>query len=275
MTRINPLIHILIILLAGNLQAQTSADFHPYLSDTFHVNLGLFAPKQNFDIRANGSSPGDEIDFDETVGVDNSEKTFSGTFRWNFGEKWSVWGQVWTTDSKGSETLTEDVQWEDLVFQAGTNVAAGVKLQVIRLFFGREFWSGPQYEFGAGLGVHALKIDAFIEGEAFINGEESGFHRGGVDASQPLPNIGVWYYYSPSSRWLLSARVDWLSASVGDYSGNLWNAAAGANFAITDHFGLSLEYQVFRLDVDIEGGDWNGAAKISHSGPFLSLTASW
>ena len=120
-----------------------------------------------------------------------------------------------------------------------------------------------------------MKLSAYIEGEAFINDEASGFERGAVDASAPLPNIGAWYYYSPSARWLFQARVDWLSASIGDYSGGLWNVAAGVNFQFTKHFGLELDYQFFQLNVDVDDSDWNGSAKASTSGPFVALTASW
>jgi hypothetical protein len=41
-----------------------------------------------------------------------------------------------------------------------------------------------------------------------IDGVPTGFQRGDVDASAPMPNIGGWYYFSPSKRWLLEARLE-------------------------------------------------------------------
>lgn len=272
--------HVALSLAAGTLLTASASslcaqEYHPYLTDTFHVSGGAYISKSDFKFRADGTIPGDEIDFDEALGVDDSHTTPSLTFRWNFGEKWSFWGQGWKTDSSGTAILTEDVNWEDLTFREGSNVTAGVDTSIARLFFGRKFHTGPQHEFGAGLGLHWIKISAYIEGEAFIDDETSGFQRGSVDASAPLPNIGAWFYYSPASRWLLKARVDWLSANIGDYSGGLWNVSAGVNFQFTEHFGLELDYQFFQLNVDVDDSDWNGSAKASTSGPFVALTASW
>ncbi len=271
-------VHFLVLLMslaATNAWAQSSEDYHPFLTDKYQLQVGLFAPSMNFDIQASGRVPGDDIDFDKVLGIDDSERTPEIAFRWNFGEKWMVSGQAWTTDSSGGAILTKDVEWEDLVFQAGSNVRAGVENSVIRVFFGRRFSTGPQHEFGVGAGLHWMKVNAFIEGEAFINGEASGFQRGSVSSGVPLPNIGAWYYYSPAPHWLLSARLDWLSANIGNYKGGLWNSAVGANFQISRHFGIGLQYQFFQLDVDVDKSDWKGKAKISQKGPFLALTATW
>jgi hypothetical protein len=54
------------------------------------------------------------------------------------------WGQYWATDNSGEAVLTEDVEWEDVVFKEGTFAAGGVELDVVRAFFGREFNLGPE-----------------------------------------------------------------------------------------------------------------------------------
>ena len=263
------------MLLTSSVLAQSSSDYHPYLTAKFQLELGVFAPKKTFKIEVDGTVPGEEIDFEDSVGLSDSEETFAGTFRWNFGEKWSVWGQGWTTSNSRTAILKNDVEWEDLVFEEGTNVSAGAEADVARIFFGRKLSSGPQHEFGAGFGLHYLKIGAFIEGEAFINGESSGFQRGDAVAESPLPNIGGWYYYSPSPKWLLTARIDWLSASIGDYNGSLWNAGGGVQFQFSEHFGVGLDYQFFRLDADVDNTDWRGSIEFDQSGPLLYVSANW
>jgi hypothetical protein len=37
-------------------------------------------------------------------------------------------------------------------------------------------------------------------------------------------DTGAWYMYSWSPKWMLQVRGDWLSATIGDYSGSLWDA---------------------------------------------------
>ena len=255
--------------------AQESDQTHPYLSDRFQLAIGVFAKQQGFKIAADGTVPEEEIDFDKTLGVDDNDTSAALTFRWKFGEKWSVWGQYWKVNANGGAVLTEDVKFEDLVFQHGSTVAAGVHNKVARVFFGRKFSQGPRHEFGLGLGFHWLEISAYIEGEALINDIPSGFQRGAVDASAPMPNIGGWYSYSPSKRWLLEARLDWLDVSVGDYSGGIWNSSVGVQFQAFKHLGIALNYNYFSFNADVDSDDWKGGAKLKYRGPFLALTTNW
>jgi hypothetical protein len=280
-TRINKLLFLINALLMASTMAPTLAtaqepdQTHPFLSDRFQLAVGVFARQQDFKIGADGSAPEEEIDFDETLGVDDDDTSASLTFRWNFGEKWSLWGQYWNVNAGGGAVLTEDVEFEDLVFQQGSTVAAGVDNKVARVFFGRKFSEGPRHEFGLGIGFHWLEIGAYIEGEAFINDIPSGFQRGDVDASAPMPNIGGWYYYSPSKRWLFEARLDWLDVSVGDYSGGIWNSSVGVQFQAFKHLGVGLNYHYFSLNANVDSDDWRGGAELSYRGPFLALTTNW
>jgi hypothetical protein len=255
--------------------AQGGAGTHPWLEDDFIVSIGGYLPSKEFQVRVDGNVPGEDISFDQGVDVTNNDTTGSISARWAFGEKWSLAGQYWNTSDSGSAKLTKDISWNDNVLKAGSNVGAGVDVDVSRLFFGRKFSEGPNYEFGAGAGLHWLKIGAYIEGEIFINDQSSGFRRESVTAKAPLPNIGAWYWYAFSPRWLLTTRIDWFGATFGDYSGDLWNANAGINFQPWDHFGLGLSYQYFGINLDVDKSDWRGNVELTYSGPFLSVNFNW
>ena len=84
------------------------------------------------------------------------------------------------------------------------------------------------------------------------------FRDESVSANAPVPNIGAWYRYSPSKRWLVSARVDWLSANINDFSGEIWNISAGANFQISQRIGVGVAYQYFELDGSVKQSNWIG-----------------
>lgn len=87
--------------------------------------------------------------------------------------------------------------------------------------------------------------------------------------------FAAWYLYAPTNRLLLTTRVDWFNASGGDYSGGLWDIGLGAQFQISDHFGIGAEYGFFELDGKIKDSSWNGKAEISSAGLQLFLTANW
>jgi hypothetical protein len=270
------LLGILIIVLAPlTVSAQETGDYHPFLTDKFNIGIGVFSPNKSFGIQVDGSDPGEEIDFDETLKTDDSQTTPTIDIRWRFGEKWSLSGQYWKVDSKGSTVLTQDVEWEDLVFKEGSFVSAGTDMSVARVFFGRTMMSGPQYEFGLGAGFHWMDIGAFIEGDIILEDGGTDFQHGDADATFPLPNLGVWYMYSWSPKWLVIARADWLSVTFGDYSGNLWSASAGINYQAFKNVGFGLSYTAFDLSADVDKNDWHGKVGSEQHGPRLTVTASW
>lgn len=257
--------------------AQNPED-HPSLSDNFHAWVGWFKSDNTFKFQADNINiePHDKVDFGN-IGVDESNTLLDVQFRWNFGSErqWSLWGQYFKNKASGDSTLKEDVEWQDVVFREGTFIGAGVSFEVIRVFAGRSFIKNNKTDFGAGIGLHNLSIDAYIEGEILINDGDTGFHRGETDTSAPLPNLGAWYTYSPASKWLLHTRVDWISANIGDYDGTLWNASAGVGYQLSRHFGLDLSYEYFSLDLGVKTSDWRGGAEMTYSGPVISLTSNW
>jgi hypothetical protein len=255
--------------------AQETTQTHPFLSNRFQLAVGAFARNQDYKLRADGSLPEEEIDFDEVIGVDDDDTSGSFTFRWRYSKNWSFWAQGWEVDSRGGQILTEDIDWEDVTFNEGSYVRGGVENTVVRVYFGRTIHSGEKHEFGLGAGFHWLSLGAFIAGQAEINDEPIGFYADEVSADAPMPNVGGWFLYSPSKRWLIEARADWLDISVGEYSGGIWNSYVGVNFQVARHLGIGLSYQYFKLNAEVDASDWKGGAKLEYSGPFLSLSTNW
>jgi opacity protein-like surface antigen len=269
----------LLMLASPGLLAQ-DANYHPSLTDNFILVVGAFRSDNSFTISAEGQtvdSDGRDIDFGDTVGVDESSTLVNAQLRWKFGKgrKWSLWGQYFASDASGDATLEKDVEWQDVVFGEGSFVDSGVKISVARLFVGRNLYRTDQSDFGIGAGLHNLDISAYIGGEVIVDGESTGYQRLKSSNSQPLPNIGVWYNFSPSYRWLLHGRADWISADIGDYDGTMWNFNAGAGVQVTDHFGLDLSYQYFDIDLNIKKSDWRGSVNMSYNGPVISAIFSW
>jgi len=238
-------------------------------SNSFHVEADSPIPGNPL--------PGDDIDFDNSLDVSQHSTFFNGQIRWKFGKarKWSLFGQYFSNNAKGETVLTEDIEWDGVLFREGTFVGSGVKLAVTRVFVGRSFIKNAQHDFGVGAGLHNLDMDAYIEGEIIIDDETTEFQRVEVGDNQPLPNIGAWYNFSPAKRWLLHARVDWISANIGDYDGTLWNTSVGVGYQAWRHVGFHLSWQYFNLNLNVDKDDWKGGADMTYSGPVLAMTFGW
>ena len=257
--------------------ADEQSSEHPYLSETFFVDVGVYFPEREFAIRVNSTivGPVESIDFEGDLGARISDELFSLNFGWRFGEKWQLEGQYFASSGTRGAVLEEDLEWGDIVFLAGSGVKAGNDFSLIRSFFARRFESGDEHEFGVGAGLHWLKFGAFIEGNIMTEAGDSAFRRESVSAVAPLPNVGAWYMRSLSPKWALKARVDWFGASFDDYDGTLINSSLGLNYQVFENFGVGLNYNFFDLDVNINKTNWRGNANISYEGLYAYLSFYW
>jgi len=271
-------IFLLMFLAAATVSAPNAGgpdSYHPFLTSKFRLGIGVFTPLKRFNIQVDGSDPGNEIDFNEALDHKESESTPALSFSWRYSKNWLLAGEYWSVGSRNSAVLPEDIEWEDYKLLAGSFVESEVDTSIVRVFFGRSFLQdSPEQEFGLGAGLHWLEINAFIEGD-FDDGTSIEFKRENVSAEFPLPNIGAWYMYSWSPKWMASASLDWLSVSIGAYSGGLLNGQIGVNYQISEIFGLGLSYSIFDTDIDVDKTDWHGAIETSQQGPLLLLTATW
>ncbi len=268
---------VLFGMLAAPIQAQESSSLHPYFTNKYFVNLGVFFPDRTLTIRFDGAAPGanKDIDFEDRLRLKRTDEMFALNLGWRFGEKWRLLTQYFESSVGSSTVLMEDVEWKDDVFRAGTRVVGGQDFTLLRVFFGRAFDTSDRHDFGVGAGFHWLEFGAFIEGDVILGGGGTAFRKETVGESGPLPNLGVWYQYSPSPRWALRSRLDWLEASVGNYDGTIINVLFGLNYQASDHFGIGLDYSLFELDVDVSKSAWQGGAKITYKGLYASLSFYW
>jgi hypothetical protein len=253
--------------------ARAAEGVHPFLDSKFVVQAGVFFPSEDFDLRVDGSVPvpENEFDFDGHGKLGRSSEIFAAELTWRFGKKWSLRMQYFGEEEIRSVTLEEDINWGDTIIESGSSVTMGTGFDLVRAFFGRSFDSNPKHEFGAGLGVHKIDISAFIERNVIISLSDVN----AVAASGPLPNIGAWYYYSPSEKWYIGGRLDWMEVSFGDYGGGLLNTAAGANYQAWEHVGVGVKYQLFSLNADVKNDNWRGHVKKTFEGLYLYLSGNW
>jgi uncharacterized protein YfiM (DUF2279 family) len=253
-------------------------ELHPQMTSKYWVGIGAYFAARDHEASADGTIIGGVnqiLLFDQELGLDDGPSVFMAEFGWQFSKNWAVALQYFDSEQNASKTLEQTVEWKDVTYNAGVAIQAGMNITVTRLFFSRRFWDGGRHSFRAGAGIHWLDIGADIAGQASLNDMSTEFRVEPVSANAPVPNIGAWYRYSPSDRWIVSARVDWLSANIDVYSGEIWNFSAGANFRITQRIGVGVAYQYFELDGSFKDSSWTGDIHTRFSGPFVYVSAAW
>ncbi len=269
----------LLVLACALVTTSASADdLHPAMQSKFQLAVGGFFSARDFRASAGGTA-GDilvpDIDFETAVGLKDAPELLIAGFGWRFTEKWHVDLQYFSS-SRGSRTILQDtVEWQGLTYDAGADISASSKFDITRLVFSRDFWENGPHSLRLAGGLHYLDIDLAVSGVATLDDQSREFRRSVASASLPIPNVGAWYRYSPSRRWLFAARMDWFSANLGDYSGLILNTAASAKFAFNDYFSVGLAYEYFKVDGELRASNWKGNLKSSFDGPILGITAHW
>jgi hypothetical protein len=267
---------IALILTMPGLAAE-SDDLHPLMASKYWGNIGVYFSARDFDASAEGSIAGitKSFDFESSAGLDDHPDLLMAELGWQFTPKWGLALQYFESERSASKTLTDSIEWRDLVFDVGARIDATSSVEITRLFFARRFRDDGPHSLRLGAGVHWLRMGATLAGEATLNDLSREFRRSVVRAEIPMPNVGAWYRYSPSRKWMFNLRADWLSASVDKYKGRIWNAAAGVNFSPWDHVGFGLSYQFFQLDGEIKEDRWRGKVQTSFTGPFVYMSGYW
>jgi hypothetical protein len=254
-------------------ESNGSGKYHPFLSTPFQMGLGVFSATNDTEISAEIT----DEDLQDSVDASSDQSTAMLNLRWRYTENWSFQANYWENSSDARETLNEDFTFEDETFKAGTFIGAGVDTSVTRLFWGRSFFRTPSTDWGVGLGLHWLDIDAFVEARILQpdGGSIAGDEHASASAGAPLPNLGIWYMYSWSPKWVVITRLDWLDVTFDEFSGRMLDASVGVNYQISDHFGAGLAFNTFDIDLDVDGDNWKGGIETRQYGPRLNLTWNW
>lgn len=266
---------ILFLIFQQILFSQVKNDKNPILVDKFRFNTGVYFPSEILTIGANGESPNIDFDFNEAFKLDNNETTFFFNFFWRFSKKWILSTEYFSVSESQKAELEEDISWNEYTFKKGSYIEAGYGIKIYRIFVGRVISRGAKHEFAGGLGVHAMNINAFIKGEAFINEEDFEFKKSAVSSTIPLPNLALWYIYAPTAKLSLMGRLDWFGITVGEYSGSLWNIGPSINYQIFKNIGVGVGYRYFKATAKVDKPDWDGKFSMTYKGPLISISGNF
>jgi hypothetical protein len=257
--------------------AEDERNVHPLMTSKVWLNVGAFFAARDLNISVEGTTGeiAREFNVESSLGVNDRPDLFMTELGWQFAERWDVALQHFRSDRRATRTLQDTIEWEDVIYEVGVDVSAETKISITRLFFARRILEEGPHDLRLGVGVHWLDANTSITGEATLDDMTTDFRTSAATASLPIPNLGIWYRYSPSNKWLLSTRIDWLSADVGKYNGTIWNAAASADYRLTEHFGVGLAYQHFVIDGGIKDSGWRGNIRTQFSGLHLHFTGYW
>lgn len=281
MKQFHRIIFILVFLCIHNLYSQKKDSLKLFknelLTERFIFSAGVFVPSKSMKIGVNGKTPNNVIDIGKALNLDDKEATIMLNFFWRFSKSnnWSVALEYFGTKNSGQKTLETEINWGDLTIPVGTKTELGVGLNLYRVLFGRVVTKGKKHELIAGIGIHALDINSYVQAVSYIGEREVDVHvthdynEHPVELIAPVPNIGIKFLYTPTARWGIGARIDWFSLNTGKYGGSLWNLGPTVSYQLFKNFGIGATYRYFNTSLDVNEKLWRGSANLILHGPLF------
>ena len=243
---------------------------HPLFSDRFMFELGGFYARSSTQasLSAPSGGTGVVVDFEDTLGLDDRKLTTIGGFTWRMTERWRLEVEYFGLKRSATRTLATDVEWGGVTYPATTTVDASYNFYDTRVSAGYSFFKTRDKELGIGLGLHVAGIKASIGATGSGTAEAT-------DVLAPLPVLNLYGLFALTDEWAVRMRMDWLSLTYGDYTGDVRNTAIDVLYQPFRHVGFGFGMRNLLLDVKISDPDWTGRARTSYSGPAAFMTVSF
>lgn len=246
------------------------------LDDRYWLQAAVFRPK--IDTSASFSrpgSPGTEVGFENELGFDDTDTlpAFAGGVR--LGERWMIVGEYFGLDRDGSTTLTRDINFDGATFPASVQVSSNLKSDIYRISLGYSFIRTEYGEMGASVGLHATDFNVGIRGQSVgPGGTRQSDHRS-ESFLAPLPTVGLYGTYQVTPQIILNGRADYLSLTVGDYSGGITNLEASAAYRFSPMFAAGLSWRYVAYDLEVNKDTLDARLDYNFSGPTAFVRMSF
>lgn len=241
------------------------------LGDRYWLEVSAYRPSIDTSLAlSRPGSAGTDIDLENDLGLDDSDTLPAVYAGARLGSRFVITAEYYALNRDASRTLTRDIVFDGTTYPATTQVDSELKSDVYRVTVGYAFWRTEQLEVGAAIGLHATSFDVSLRGN--INAGGGGgvtTQKRGEDFLAPLPTVGLYGTYQATPKITLGARVDYLSLTVGDYSGSLLNAQASASYAVTSNIALGAAYRYVAYDLDVDKSGFTAKLDYNFSGPSL------
>lgn len=224
-----------------------------------------------FQIGLPNGGPGTSVDLEDDLGLDRNAVRPAVEIGWRINDDWVLTGEFYALGRESTRRLEREITIGDTTYPVNGRVTGGFDSDVYRLTITNLVFQRPTFEFGVAGGVHMTDFVLFVEGEGSVGGNPGAFRQERRRLFAPLPTIGGIFRWQPTGRITVSANVDWLSLTIGDYSGRLINAEAGAAYRVWRRVDVGVLLRRVDYRVDVSRDNWEGGARYRMAGPSVFL----
>ncbi len=163
------------------------------------------------------------------------------------------------------------IRFGDVIFPANLPLSSFFNVDVYSLGYSYSFLHDEKKELAFNVGLQFQDIEMGISGNL-----GPGFITEEADVVAPLPTFGGSFDYAISDKWIFTSLVGVfaLEIDLGDdskFSGEILQINTGVAYKAFKNVAFALQYNYFRVDVDVDDPDWMGSLKYEYRGPVLAI----
>lgn len=268
------------LLSAGNASAADEELAAAFFDKTFYFWLGGFFPSVDSTVRLDSGplAPGDTIDFEDTLGLEDGKSVLFGGLRWRFNRRHQLEGElIQLNRASVLESVSEDLDIGDYEVRIGARIETTFDVSVARLTYGYSIVETEKQAVNLKAGLHVAKFDTVLRlsGNVFQDGvpiddEGLSFVDEGTDITAPLPHFGVSWGYAISDRVAFRAQGLAFALKIDEWRGSLLDLGFDAQFHPWRNFGLGAGFRYFRAMVENDNeGKLFGKFTYEYYGPVV------
>lgn len=234
-----------------------------FLDDKFAVWLGGFFPEVDSTIRLDSIlGPGDTIDFEDTLGLEDGKNVWFGGARWRITPRHQLEFELIQLNRSGLlESATEELKIGDYEVGVGGRIETVFDVTIGRLTYGYNLIDTERSSLALKAGLHIAGFDSVLRlsGNVSEGGQPIGDGVSvvdeGADITAPLPHVGVSWGYAFTPRFALRAQGLAFALKFDEWKGSLLDLGLDIQYHPWRIFGFGAGFRYFRATVENDNDD--------------------
>jgi hypothetical protein len=267
-----------ILFLSSSAIAQDENEWRSWpLADHFTIDFNAMFPTLDTKVRvdASDSSPGTTIDFEQNLGMSDTETLPAIGFSWRFAKKHQLALTAFVLDRSGSSVTATDISIGDETIAVNLPVSSFFDMSVIDFKYSYSLVFDAKKELAFGFGLSFQDISFGLTGDGVLGAIDV---ESGITA--PLPTFDVRGRYAFTDKWIgkLGFGVFSLDLAISDeedLSGEILVGVVSIQHNTFEHVYFGLSYNYFDVRVDWKENDLVNSVGYIYQGPMLSVTAAF
>ncbi len=214
-------------------------------TDRGSIAAGIFFVDQSTELKLSSDilGEGTKISFEDDLGLDEDEEVVRIGGYYRFKPRHRIEFSYFNITRDGTATLLRDIQIEDTVFPAGSQVRSELDFTVFKSTYVYSFYQTPKLELGVTTSLTIYDFDSNIVSPTTKTQEDG-------DGTAPFPTFGLRVKWPFKPKWMFVAIYDYFEIDESDVEGQVIDILVGVEYQAWEKVGLGLGYNDVSIDVE-------------------------